>query len=61
MDKKYVVTFTNADSEITTRGFNTERELRGYILALSEQGIDFEITVNLGKGFTDWAKGVVNA
>lgn len=60
MNKAYSVKFTNADGEVVTRGFDTEKQVRGYTLALSEQGIKFEITHYVGRAFTDWAKGIVN-
>lgn len=56
----YVVSFTNAEGGVTERGFDTEKEVRGYILALAEQDIDFKITKHLGKAFTDWANATLN-
>lgn len=57
----YTITFTNASGEVITRGFDTEREAGSYALALSEQGLDYQVVKSITKGFTDWANGIVNA
>ena len=57
----WIIKFTNADGDVVTREFVNKVTAGSYVMALQDQGIDYTVTKDLGRGLTNWAAGIVNA